>query len=177
MRCLCAVLDVIEFSGDIPMRHYGQRFSTHRGLSLLEVILSIAILGGALAMVGELVRIGVRAAENARGLTNAQMLCESKLAEITAGIVPTEAVQLTPIQTTAVIPEWYYSVEIAQSEQEGLIIVRVSVFKEPNQIRTYPVVFSLTRLMIDPGIEFPEDEAETTETEDGSGELTAESSS
>ena len=145
------------------MRRRRQRSSIRHGLSLLEVILAIAILGMALAVVGELVRVGVRAAENARDLTNAQMLCESKLAEITAGIMPTEDVQMTPIQTMDVIPEWYYSVQTAPSEQEGLIVLQVSVFKEPNQVRTYPVVFSLTRLMIDPGIEFPEEEADSPE--------------
>ena len=154
------------------MRRFRKRSSIRCGLTLLEVILAIAILGMSLTVIGELVRVGVRAAENARDLTNAQMLCESRLAEITAGIMPTEDVQMTPIQTMDVSPEWYYSVETAPSDQEGLIILRVSVFKEPNQARAYPVVFSLTRLMIDPGIEFPEEEADSLEATDTTSSAT-----
>ncbi|MCH5374492.1 MAG: type II secretion system GspH family protein, partial [Planctomycetes bacterium] len=59
-----------------------------RGLSLLEVILAVAILGLGLAIIGELIRNGTRQAEEVRFLTAAQLLCESKLEEVAAGVVP-----------------------------------------------------------------------------------------
>jgi general secretion pathway protein I len=62
------------------------------GFSLLEVILALAILTGAVAVLGEIVRLGIRNAQVARDTTQAQLLCESKLAEITAGIIPSDPV-------------------------------------------------------------------------------------
>src|SRR3954462_5407230 len=43
--------------------------SNRRGLTLLEVLLSIAIFGGALVAIGELIRIGSQCAATARDLT------------------------------------------------------------------------------------------------------------
>ena len=56
--------------------------SCRGGFSLLEVILALAILIGILAVLSELVGLGVRNARVARAMTQAQLLCESKLAEI-----------------------------------------------------------------------------------------------
>ena len=78
------------------------------GLSLLEVILAVAILGGCMAVIGELVRLGVRHAEEARELTRAQLLCESKLEEIAAGVTAAESAAAVAFETD---PEWTYTVE------------------------------------------------------------------
>ena len=59
--------------------------SSRQGLSLMEVIIALAILGLALAAIGELIRVGARNAEVSRKRTTAQLLCENKLAEIKAG--------------------------------------------------------------------------------------------
>ena len=69
-----------------------QRHATRTGLSLLEVMLALAILGGALAAIGELMRIGARNAEKARDLTTAQMICESTMAEIQLGFIAMQSV-------------------------------------------------------------------------------------
>ncbi|MCH7726838.1 MAG: type II secretion system protein, partial [Planctomycetes bacterium] len=66
------------------MRISSQR--ARQGLTLLEIILSIAILSVSLAAIGELLRIGSRSAKDARDLSRAQIHCQSKLAELTAGI-------------------------------------------------------------------------------------------
>ena len=59
-----------------------RRCARRRGLSLLEVILAIAILGGAIAAIGELVRLGVRSASYAKQPTQAHLLCDTRMAEI-----------------------------------------------------------------------------------------------
>jgi hypothetical protein len=66
-------------------------------LSLLEVILAIAILGGSLAVIGQLINIGARNAISARDLTTAQLYCESKLAEVSAGIELPEPTTASPL--------------------------------------------------------------------------------
>src|SRR5262245_45353897 len=55
------------------------RPAPHRGLSLMEVILAIAILGGALVTIRQLIRIGARSAAQARDLTMSQLYAESEM--------------------------------------------------------------------------------------------------
>ena len=68
------------------------RPAPHRGLSLLEVILAIAILGGALVTIGQLIRIGARSAAEARDLTMAQLYAESEMNGIAAGWYPMDEI-------------------------------------------------------------------------------------
>ena len=136
------------------------------GFSLLEVILALAILTGSLAVLGEAIRLGMRNAQTARDLTQAQPLCESKLAEIAAGITPADRVQLVPFecivgdgQTT-----WLYSISLEETEEEGLDLVCVTVAQDlPPEKR--PVEFSLFRWIPNAGAEvLEESETESLET-------------
>ena len=88
-----------------PRGQHARRARRRGGFSLLEVILALAILVAALAVLGELVRSGVRNAQMARDLSRAQVLCESKLGEVFAGAIPAEktskTVKATQIQGRA----------------------------------------------------------------------------
>ena len=126
----------------IPRRTTRQR----RGLSLLEVILAVAILGGSLAAIGELVRIGSRQAEESRNLATAQLLCESKLEEIAAGAATRDTVSSTPCETN---PDWQYSVTVTSLGQAGLSEVRVTV-EQSGTDHPQPLSFTLVRWMLDP---------------------------
>ena len=147
-----------RFSG---ARSVGRR----RGLTLLEVMLAIAILGGAMAIIGQLIRVGARSAMEARDLAAAQLMCESKLAEVVLGIVPAETAGPSPVETLTGVDEWMYSVETAPVEQQGLIAVYVTVQKnmDPEQD---PISYSLVRWMIDPALEteLEQEAAESSET-------------
>lgn len=116
------------------------------GFTLLEVILALAILVGALAVLGELADQGLTNARTAASLAEAQLLCESKLAEVTAGLVPLSAVTAAPIETD---PNWTYSIVVDQTLDQGLVVVRVTVAENlpPAQ---QPAEFTLSRWMIDP---------------------------
>jgi len=120
------------------------------GLSLLEVILAIAILGLSLAVIGQLVRLGSRNARFARDSATAQMLCESKLNEIASGIVPAESNNLAEFPE---FPDWYYSVQSEAASQEGLISVRVTV-QSATEETPNTIAFSLTRWIVDPAAEY-----------------------
>jgi type II secretion system protein I len=127
------------------------------GFTLLELILALAILCGAVAAIGELSRGGMRYAQRARDTTRAQLLCESKLAEIAAGLTAAEPQDSMPFESSedASDSEWLYSVEVATLDEEGLIQVRVVVTKDlPAEKR--PVEVSLVRWMVDPSIETTE---------------------
>ena len=121
---------------------------TRGGLSILETVLAIAILGGALAILGESVRLGTMAAADARETTMAQLLCEGKLAELTSGLQPLIATSAAPVE---VAPDWQYTVQVEQSAQQGLIMVGVTVTRDASQ-SSRPVSVTLYRWIIDPNM-------------------------
>ena len=146
--------------------------ASRSGFSLLEVLLSLSIMVGAIVALSALIEVGIRHAVVARSMTEAQLLCESKLAEITSGIQAAEPISQAPLlaavedaalMESAEEGEWYYSVEVTQLDQEmGLASLRVTVFQNP-AIYPQPLEFSLVRWIPDPGIV-----VEEPTTEDGS---------
>lgn len=117
-----------------------------RGLSLLEVILAIAIFGAALAIIGELVRIGNVNAAAARDLSDGQRICSNVMNEIAAGITPPEPVS----GATCVEDEtWLYSVIAEPTDVTGLLSVTVTVEQDPQYV-SRPHSFSLVRWVVDP---------------------------
>ena len=114
---------------------------SRRGLSLMEVIVAIAILGGALTVIGNLVFLGSRAASNARWYSEAQILCDTKMAEVSAGVLPLQSTAATPIEEN---PDWLYSVEIGQTEVTGLLSVTVTVQQSPT-VTSNPTPITLMR--------------------------------
>jgi general secretion pathway protein I len=119
------------------------------GLSLLEVILAIAILSGCIAVIGELIRLGARQAEEARELTIAQLLCESKLEEIAAGVIAPEAVGDVPFELD---PRWSYSIEVGSLDTPDLLQVTVMA-QQVDGSREIPLSYTLTRWILDPSLE------------------------
>jgi general secretion pathway protein I len=118
----------------------------NRGFSLLEVILALAILGGAIATLGEAARLALINAEFTRDMAHAQLLCESKLAEITAGITMAEPVQRAILENAAGQgePAWLYSIKTELLDDDGLRSVRVTVTRDL-PVEKHPVSFSLVR--------------------------------
>jgi prepilin-type N-terminal cleavage/methylation domain-containing protein len=125
------------------------------GFSLLEVILALAILAGSIAVLGEASRLALKNAEIARDLARAQLLCESKLAEITTGIIAAEAVNNAAFDATTTAsldpnePAWLYSIETQPTDEDGLISVRVTVTRDL-PAGQHPIRFSLVRWIPDP---------------------------
>ena len=144
-----------------------RRASRRSGFSLLEVVLALAILVGSLAVVGELIGLGITHARQARDQTYAQLLCESKLAEITAGIEP-----LAPVQQAVFLEneEWVYSIEIFPTDELGLIGVHLTVSENRTDV-PHPASFSLVRWLRDPG-NIPLDSTDDTTSVAGSQEST-----
>ncbi len=115
--------------------------STRRGFSLLETLLATAILLGAVAVLGELVRQGLRSASAARDLTRAQTLAESLLNEIAIG-----ADEGRPSEKGVFLhePHWEYTLTRSAASQPGLVELRLQVrLDRPHTVR--PVRFELVR--------------------------------
>jgi type II secretion system protein I len=128
-----------------------------RGLSLLEVIIALAILGLGLATIGELIRIGTDSAKRARQQTTAQLLCQNKLEEIRAGILPPESIGPLNFEIYETDQPWMYTIERQQFDAEGLLQITVTVEEVTTAIR--PMRFFLTTWMIDPELELLQQQA------------------
>jgi Tfp pilus assembly protein PilV len=111
------------------------------GFSLLEVVLATGILLGASIVLAELAGIGSRQATSARDLAQAQLLCQSRLNEIVAGVEPLASVQDTPLVDA---PGWTCSVETEPTARPNMMLVRVTVSQEEG-VRGHPKKFSLER--------------------------------
>ena len=100
-------------------------FAVRAGMTLLEVILAIAILGGSLAMLGEFVRIGTRSAHAARVLSTAQLLADI------ARRRDHRRYHHPPIDPGRRADDfggfdWQYVVQMEQVDQQGLLAVAVT---------------------------------------------------
>ena len=129
-----------------------------RGFTLLEVILSLAILTGAIAVLGELARIGLDNAGYTQNLTKAQLLCEGKMAEITAGITLPDPVtgvsfesEMSDETASMIDPDetaWLYSIASDLIDENGLLQITVTVYQDlPEEKR--PITCVLVRWMIE----------------------------
>jgi type II secretory pathway pseudopilin PulG len=99
------------------------------GFSLLEVILSLAILAGALAALGEVMRLGDQNAAAAADKSRAAMLAESVIAEMLVGARPVASVGATslPLEDD---PPWTASIEVVATEYQELVAVRVTIAQQ-----------------------------------------------
>jgi type II secretion system protein I len=135
-------------------RFSSNRHSRRAGLSLLEVIFSIAILGTALAAIGYLVQQGMRAGGTTRVHSYAQILADAKMAEIASNVLPLESNSASPIEDAS---GWTYAVAVTPADQVGLLVVKVTV----NQtVGERPIEFSVVRFMPDPNFQFQDPAAE-----------------
>jgi hypothetical protein len=139
-------------------RHVPVARRRRAGLSLLEIILSIVILGGSIAVLGEMARNGLRSAQAARRLSQAQLLCETVMAELECGILEMEPITESTFTdlpdtnlTDSNAPEaarWVYSIEIETLDEDGLLRVSVIVSENLSEEQD-PVECRLVRWMID----------------------------
>lgn len=115
------------------------------GLSLLEVVLAIAILGISMVAIVELLNVGYRAAISGRLRTEAALLCDAKMSEIAAGVLPVQSSGMSSLPEN---PNWNFAVDVQPSVQLGLLSVTVTVQQSLNSAS--PISMSVVRFMPDP---------------------------
>jgi len=135
-----------------------------RGFTLLEVILSLAILAGALAALGEVMRLADRSASTAEDETHAQILAASIMDELSAGSRELQSVPQSPLETGD-DPPWLYAIEMEQTQYDELVSVRVRV-EQDLEARLQPAKFELVRWMPNPDYVPPDtgDDSSTSST-------------
>jgi len=147
----------------IPLRRYARkavlfglrrrqvcaRTSSRRsGLTLLEILLSLAIFFGSLAVLSQLAWNGVRAAVQARLMTQAIIRCEAKLAEVLAGYEPLQAKTRVPFSDNRA---WTWTLVVADTNYPDLMQLEVTASHRGNS-NMASVDYTLRRWMRDPGI-------------------------
>lgn len=140
-----------------PVRPCGDAGDRRRGFSLLEVVLALAILAGAVAIIGELVRMGSRNAATARDSTQAQLLCEGLLEQVVAGYLPLTSVSNATCEGTT---DWTYSIAVEPTVDTGVMSVTVTVRQATDA--ESPPEFQLVQWLRDP------DQIPATETDSSS---------
>jgi len=131
------------------------RRRSRRAFSLLEMLLALSILGGSLAILSQIASTGLDAAREARDLSVARILCQTKLSEIlldaTAGVAPQSfpAAPLESFDTESTTP-FTYSADVQPGTIDGILIVRVTVIAENPDGGPPIATCSLVRWLIDP---------------------------
>jgi type II secretion system protein I len=138
---------------------------SRNAFTLLEVILALAILAGAVAALGELIRTGMLNAQAARDLTRAELVAETVVSEVMAGALAPSASN-TPWDEDS---RWLYSVSTESASQAGLLALTVTVVRDAPPAQ-HPVSYTIKRWMVDPGVEQQsEANAQATEQNAASG--------
>ena len=130
----------------------------HRsGFTLMEILVSITILGLSMVAINGLVSIGARNAREAQVLTTAQFLAESKLAEVKTGLLSPNSTGKMPFTQEETIEPFTFEVQSQAMGVDGqLMAIRVVVEYTPED-GSLPLIYQLDTLMIDPQIEKQQD--------------------
>ncbi len=147
--------------------------SRKRAFTLLEVVLSLAILAGAVAVLGEIMSIAGRSAADAQAETRAQLLACSLMDEMVTGVLePTEQTQVA-LDVDDIAP-WVYSVSFGATDIEGLMAVEL-VVEQDLEKKFNPVRYRLVRWLPSVTEASEEDEQEAEEAEEEAEESGEES--
>ena len=121
--------------------------------TLMEVIIALGVLGMSMAAIGTLVQIGGQNALQARLLTTAQFLAESKLSEVKAGILAPTATGPIPFPTTETMEPFQYTIRSQAIDSQGMLLaVEILVEYIPTD-GSLPLQHTVTTWMIDPAVE------------------------
>lgn len=146
-----------------------------RAISLLEVVLALAILAVASAYLAQSMHIASVNAERSETQTHAEIVAESVMNQVVAGLLPPQSVSWTayvnpnPFGVSAALSsdtQWMYSISSLATEVQGMIGVQVAVAHlTVGQTEPMKADFYVNRWMIDPSLGL--DTPPTTEEELG----------
>jgi general secretion pathway protein I len=147
--------EFLRISQKCPGRHRQKR----AGFTLLEIILSLAILAGALAALGEVMRAADRSASAAEDETRAQILAASVMDELVAGSRELAATDNAAVSSTD-DPPWACSIAVDQTGYDELVAVRVRV-QQQIEARLQPASYELVRWLPNPNFTMPDTSQQT----------------
>lgn len=144
-----------------------------RGLTLLEVILALAILGVACAFMAQAMQLATSNAIEAQRQAQGELAAESIMSELVAGIIPLQPTSTwAPVGVSASSSNWSYMVQIVPCEVQHMVGIQVMVRDDANMESTRPADLSVIRWVIDPslGLDTPPDTTGTSGTDQTGGQ-------
>ena len=143
------------------------------GLTLLEVILALSILGIACAFMAQGMQMATTNAIAAQRQAQAELAAESVMSQVVAGVIPMQpSGAWTPVGTSTTSSSWSYMLQLVPCEVQNMVGIEVAVRDDAEQDLTRPADLTVTRWVIDPalGLDTPPDAAGTTDgTAGGTG--------
>ena len=118
------------------------------GLSLLEIIISVAIFMASLAAIMEGLQIGRRSELSARLQSEAVLRCETVMGEILSGVKEAASAQGNPFDDDET-GNWEWTAEVTEAGTTGLLQVTILVEHRPGDEEPN-AAFTLVRFMRDP---------------------------
>lgn len=128
-------------------------YRRHNAFTLMEVIIALGIMGMSMAAIGTLVQIGGQNALEARLLTTAQFLAESKLSEVKAGILSPTATGPLPFPTTETMEPFQFTIRSQSIDSQGMLLAVEILVEYLPADGARPIQHSVTTWMIDPAVE------------------------
>jgi len=126
-----------------------KQFDFHRrGITLFEVVLALSIFMGAMAVIGQVLQNGSRAATQAQLSSDAAIRCERRMNEVLAGVLPLSSVQNAPFEDD---PSWQWTLNVADAGIPYLLETEM-VVDHLDSSGNINNTFRLIRLMRDPQI-------------------------
>lgn len=117
------------------------------GLSLIEVIVSLAIFLMSLVALGQLISLGGDAARNVQWISRSMMIAESKMAELASGSLPLTSLSETPCEEDT---DFSWSVTSEAESAPGLFRVTVIVSRPRPDGSRFET--TLNQMILDPTI-------------------------
>jgi prepilin-type N-terminal cleavage/methylation domain-containing protein len=132
------------------------------GLSLLEVVLSLAILSVAAAYLAQSMFLATENAIRAQKLSQAELIAESVMNQIVSGVLPAQPVNWAGYRTPNPFgpgssltdnSQWVYSISNVATEVQGMVGVQVAVQQiQSGGTPSDQPDFIVTRWIIDPNL-------------------------
>jgi hypothetical protein len=115
-------------------------------------MLALVILGAATAVLVQSMQLASDSGVQSQELLAAQLIAESKMSEIVAGLILPEAMPWTPVRSSISSTQWYIQLQLLTPEIPDMIGVLLQVTDDPNRQSTRPTDYQLVRWMIDPAL-------------------------
>ncbi|MEZ6065193.1 MAG: prepilin-type N-terminal cleavage/methylation domain-containing protein [Planctomycetaceae bacterium] len=120
-----------------------RQVTRRRGLTLLEVLLSLAIFMIAMTAISQLVSIGSRASVEAQVEADAALRAETVLNEVIAGVHPLQSTQQTTFTDD---PDWVWSLDVMEGPHIDLVQLDVTVGRKIEGSMTQTTSYHSVRL-------------------------------
>jgi Tfp pilus assembly protein PilV len=128
-------------------RRLSRTSSRRAGLSLMEVLIALVIFLSSLIVIGRLIIMGGERALEVKLESYATQLCQSKLAEVSAGAIPLSGQGEMPFDED---PNWVWSLEAEEADAPGLWRINIRVTRQqPAQPK---IECAIRQLVLDPSL-------------------------